>query len=176
MTIIITAVGADRPGMVAALSLILADQQCNLEDCAMTRLGGQFAMILMVHLPADKTLTQIEPLFGELEYSHGLKVHCDEAEVLMAENEPSAPRHMLTVYAEDRPGLLSTISQILAENKVNITDVQTRLAAAGALYVMLFEVEISVAINAEDLEKTLQQAAQSAGMTLMLRAMDEDVL
>jgi glycine cleavage system transcriptional repressor len=170
--VIITAVGADRPGMVAALSSILADQQCNLEDCAMTRLGGQFAMILMVQLPADKTLAQIEPLFGELQHSHGLKVHCDEADVSIAEKESSAPRHMLTVYAEDRPGLLSTISQILAENKVNITDVQTRLASAGALYVMLFEVEIPASIKTEDLEKALQ----STGMTLSLRAMEEDVL
>lgn len=162
--------------MVAALSSILADQKCNLEDCAMTRLGGQFAMILMVQLPADKTLAQIEPLFGELQHSHGLKVHCDEAEISIAENESSASRYMLTVYAQDRPGLLSMISQILAENKVNITDVQTRLASAGALYVMLFEVEIPESINTEDLEKTLQQAAQSAGMTLTLRAMEEDVL
>jgi glycine cleavage system transcriptional repressor len=173
MTIIITAVGADRPGMVAALSSILADQQCNLEDCAMTRLGGQFAMMLMVHLPADKTLTQIEPLFRELQHSHGLKVHCDEAEILISEKATSAqPRHMLTVYAEDRPGLLSTISQILAENNVNITDVQTRLASAGALYVMLFEVEIPESVKTQDLEEALQ----STGMTLSLRAMEEDVL
>lgn len=160
--------------MVAALSSILADRQCNLEDCAMTRLGGQFAMILMVQLPADKTLAQIEPLFGALQQSHGLKVHCDEAENHVVTK--SAPRHMLTVYAEDRPGLLSTISKILAENEVNITDVQTRLASAGALYVMLFEVEIPASVNAEDLEQKLQSAAESAGMTLTLRAMDEDVL
>ena len=158
--------------MVAALSSILAAQQCNLEDCAMTRLGGQFAMILMVQLPADKTLAQIEPLFGALQSSHGLKVHCDEAEISTAQNESSAPRHMLTVYAQDRPGLLSTISQILAENEVNITDVQTRLASAGALYVMLFEVEIPDSINAADLEIALQ----SADMTVTLRAMEEDVL
>ena len=169
-TIIITAVGADRPGMVAALSSILADQQCNLEDCAMTRLGGQFAMMLMVQLPADKTLAQIEPLFGELQHSHGLKVHCDEAENHVVAGD--APRHILTVYAQDRPGLLSTISQILAENKVNITDVQTRLASAGALYVMLFEVEIPESVKTEDLEEMLQ----STGMTLSLRAMEVDVL
>jgi len=162
--------------MVAALSSILADQRCNLEDCAMTRLGGQFAMILMVQLPADNTLVQIEPLFAELQHSHGLKVHCDEVDLAIAADNSNAPRHMLTVYAQDRPGLLSTISQILAENKVNITDVQTRLASAGALYVMLFEVEIPISINAEDLEKTLQHAAESAGMTLKLRAMEEDVL
>lgn len=174
MTIIITAVGADRPGMVAALSSILAAQQCNLEDCAMTRLGGQFAMMLMVQLPADKTLAQIEPLFEALQESHGLKVHCDEAENhVIAHN---APRHMLTVYAQDRPGLLSSISQILSQHQVNITDVQTRLASAGALYVMLFEVEIPESVNVEELEKALQQAAQTAGMTLTLRAMEEDVL
>lgn len=163
--------------MVAALSSILAAQQCNLEDCAMTRLGGQFAMILMVQLPGHLTRAQVEPLFRELQASHGLTVHCDDAESHAgAMDAPSAPRHMLTVYAQDRPGLLSTVSQVLAENKVNITDVQTRLASAGALYVMLFEVEIPSLLNIEDLERALQQAAQSSGMTLTLRPLEEDVL
>lgn len=163
--------------MVAALSSILAEQQCNLEDCAMTRLGGQFAMILMVQLPPQLTRQQMEPLFRELQTSHGLTVHCDDAEEnAVAQDTSPTPRHMLTVYAQDRPGLLSTVSQILAEKKVNITDVQTRLASAGALYVMLFEVEISSLLNAEALEHTLQQAAQSSGMTLTLRPLEEDVL
>lgn len=173
MIIIITAVGADRPGMVAAMSQILAAQRCNLEDCAMTRLGGQFAMILMVQLPGDLTLAQIEPQFEGLQSSHGLKVHCDEAENHVIYE--AKPRHVLTVYAKDRPGLLSKVSQVLAEHNVNITDVQSRLASAGALYVMLFEVEIPASVNADDLKNALL-STQTNDLTVSLRALEEDVL
>lgn len=173
-TIIVSAVGSDRPGMVAGLSAIIAEQNCNLEDCAMTRLGGQFSMILTVNLPPQTTLAQLEPLFKDLSASHGLNVHCDE--ISGSDAERSVPNHMLTVYAKDRPGLLANTSHILAENDVNITDVQTRLASNGGLYVMLFEIEIPETLDAADLEKKLRTAAQELDMTLTLRPLDGDVL
>ncbi|MFL6295779.1 MAG: glycine cleavage system protein R, partial [Actinomycetes bacterium] len=40
--------GRDRPGIVAAVSRVLADAGCNLEDTSMTILRGHFAMMLVV--------------------------------------------------------------------------------------------------------------------------------
>ena len=50
---IITAVGPDQPGMAHALAQRLFDAGCNLEDTTMTRLSGQFAMILVVSAPDE---------------------------------------------------------------------------------------------------------------------------
>ena len=46
--------GRDRPGIVAAVSRVLADAGCNLEDTSMTILRGHFAMMLVV--PTDEQL------------------------------------------------------------------------------------------------------------------------
>ena len=43
----VTAVGADRPGIVAAVTGAFAEHGCNLEDSSMTILRGQFAMMLV---------------------------------------------------------------------------------------------------------------------------------
>ncbi|MFL5879210.1 MAG: glycine cleavage system protein R [Actinomycetota bacterium] len=43
--------GRDRPGIVAAVSRVLADAGCNLEDTSMTILRGHFAMMLVVAGP-----------------------------------------------------------------------------------------------------------------------------
>jgi glycine cleavage system transcriptional repressor len=40
--------GRDRPGIVAALTRVLADAGCNLEDTSMTILRGHFAMMLVI--------------------------------------------------------------------------------------------------------------------------------
>src|SRR6266481_3460631 len=51
MHVAVTAVGADRPGIVAAVSRVLYDIGGNIEDSRMAILGGHFAMVLIVALP-----------------------------------------------------------------------------------------------------------------------------
>ena len=49
----IAAIGADRPGIVAAVSGVLVERSCNIEDTAMAILGGHFSMMLVVSGPSD---------------------------------------------------------------------------------------------------------------------------
>ena len=56
----VTAVGADRPGIVAGVTKVLFDQGCNLEDTSMTILRGHFAMMLVVDVPAGVAAADLE--------------------------------------------------------------------------------------------------------------------
>jgi len=47
----VSAIGADRPGIVAAVTGVLVDRGCNLEDASMSILRGHFAMMLVVAAP-----------------------------------------------------------------------------------------------------------------------------
>ena len=47
----VSAVGADRPGIVAAVTGVFLENGCNLEDTSMTILRGHFAMMLVVAAP-----------------------------------------------------------------------------------------------------------------------------
>jgi glycine cleavage system transcriptional repressor len=49
----VTAIGQDRPGIVAAVTKVLHERGGNLEDSAMTILGGQFAIVLLVATEDD---------------------------------------------------------------------------------------------------------------------------
>ncbi|MBI5345287.1 MAG: ACT domain-containing protein, partial [Deltaproteobacteria bacterium] len=49
----LTAVGRDRPGIVAAVTKALYDHACNIEDSTMTRLEDEFAIILIMSAPGD---------------------------------------------------------------------------------------------------------------------------
>ena len=53
--VVITAVGQDRPGIIAALAGAVYDLGGNLDDATMTRLHGAFAAMLSAKLPPGKT-------------------------------------------------------------------------------------------------------------------------
>jgi len=50
--VVITAVGRDRPGMIAALTRTVLDAGGTLDDATMTRLHGAFATMLAARLPS----------------------------------------------------------------------------------------------------------------------------
>ena len=49
--IAITVIGTDQPGIVAAVTRVLFDVGCNLEDISSTILRGHFSMTMIAHCP-----------------------------------------------------------------------------------------------------------------------------
>ena len=56
--LMLTFVGKDRPGIVAKVSQVLFDMQGNLGEASMTRLGGNFTIMLMACIPESKTVVK----------------------------------------------------------------------------------------------------------------------
>src|ERR1051326_3069727 len=52
--LVMTVIGRDRPGLVGALSGLVAQHGGNWVDRRMSRLGGYFAGILRVQVPAEQ--------------------------------------------------------------------------------------------------------------------------
>jgi glycine cleavage system transcriptional repressor len=173
--IIITAVGSDRPGMAHSLVSVLSNAGCNIEDTTMTRLSGEFAMILIV-TPQDVTFEELAQRLAPLEQSHGLFINCRDIQDEEPDSDETLSRHMLSVYGPEARGLVARITGVLADNGVNITDVQTRVASAGTVYVMLFELELPAHINADDLQRALETAAREIGVQVSLHPLEEDTL
>jgi glycine cleavage system transcriptional repressor len=169
----VTAIGRDRPGIVAAISRVLLDVEGNVEDSQMSILRGHFAVMLIVSVPdvgADDLDDRLQGVKSEL----GLEAIAVNE---VAESSPSGgPTHTLTVYGADHPGIVHAVSELLAERQVNITDLQTRLtgAAEKPVYVMLME--IAVAGDAAELRGALEKVAGEAGLDVSLREMQAEAL
>jgi glycine cleavage system transcriptional repressor len=178
--IILTAVGPDRPGMAHALAQVLADAECNLEDTTMTRLAGEFAMILIVTPPEAMSLEQLQAQLSPLEKSHNLFINSraipDETSLLASGGAEQLPRFMVSAYGAERSGLLAKLTGVFATHNVNITDVQSRVASHGTVYVMLFEVQLPPDLEAQTLQDELEKVAQQIGVTVNLRPLEEDTL
>jgi glycine cleavage system transcriptional repressor len=175
--ILITATGHDRPGMVAAIAQKLLEANCNIADATMTRLSGQFAMILAVTPPAGGSTAALERELKTLHASHGLQIHCNNFEC----NEEqtilqNGVRHVLSFYGPDNTGLVARVAGVLAARKINITDLQTRIAGGNDLYVMIFELEFAPDVDVEELREALSAAARELNLEFSLRAMEDDAL
>ncbi len=174
----LSAIGRDRPGIVAGISRVLADHGVNIEDSQMTILSGHFTMTLIVAPPAD---SDVEALRAALETA-GRELGLEA--VWLGEVEEGAPRtgeptHMLSVYGADHPGIVSAVSAALAEHEVNVTDLETRLVGEGGdqpLYVMLIEVALPPTLEPAALEDALGAVGREQGVDVTLRPLEQDVL
>lgn len=175
---LLTAAGRDRPGLVAGVSKILFDHGCNLEDSAMTRLQGEFAMLLIFSAPARTA--GVEKALRTL----GKKLKLATQVKLLSTVETRAPvaggnAVLVTVYGADRPGIVHRVTQQLAEAKVNITDLTThRTDAPGGPsgYILYVEGEIPNGLTAPTLESALQAGVADLGVTLRVKPLTTQTL
>lgn len=165
----ITVIGRDRPGIVADVAEVLARLGANLTDSTMTRLRGHFAMTLICVGPAAaEAEAALAPLAAD-----GQLLATVRAVVPDGEQTSSGAPYVLAVHGADRMGIVAAMTRVLAEAGGNVTDLSTRLA--GALYVVLAEVELSPDV-AEQVTARLAATAAELGVEVTLRPADPDLL
>lgn len=164
----LTAIGRDRPGIVARIARVLLDHGLNIEDSQMRILGGRFSMMLLLRgEPHEDRL--VKDLLGAgrelgLDYIY---VHpIGETEAVLPE-----PTHVLSVYGGDHPGIVAAVTEALASLGVNITDLETRLA--GDVYVMLLELVIPEGV---DVSARLAEVGREQGVDVTLREIEAEAL
>ena len=176
---IVTALGKDRPGIVAGVAEVLYRLGCNLEDSAMTRLESEFAIMLIFSGPPRLTPEALRGAFDPLGRRLRLAVHLKP----LSKGETRSPRargrtYLISVYGADRSGIVFQVSEALARERINITDVHThRSAGKGpSLYLMLLEVELPPRAAPAGLEQRLKRIATRLGVEVSLRPAEPAVL
>jgi glycine cleavage system transcriptional repressor len=171
----VTAVGIDRPGIVAAVTGVLLRHGGNLEDTAMTRLGGHFAMVLVVEVPGDEASEAIEAALSAETAALGLSVTVRPIADVADATGTGAP-WAVTVHGADRPGIVHRVTSVLADHGANIVDLATRRVTsdAGTGYIVLLEVLLPG--EHERLAAALDALAADLGVDIHLRPDEADVL
>lgn len=180
---IITALGKDRPGIVAGVAKVLYGLGCNLEDSAMTRLEGEFAIMLIFESPPRVTVTALRRAFEPLRRRLRLTVHLKPLTKPEASTPPRRGKaYLISVYGADRPGIVFRVAEGLANAGINITDVETHRseqpmsATRPPLYMMLLEVEVPQRLSVAVLQRKLERLARSLGVEVSLRPVGAEIL
>jgi glycine cleavage system transcriptional repressor len=172
-------VGADRPGIVAAVSGALVEQGCNLEDSAMTILQGQFAVLLVVSAPDSLGAAALEAALAPAARRFDLVVGVRPLhESPGAGAEPEGEPWTLSLHGADRTGLVHGVASALADAGGNVVDLSTHLIgdARTPVYVMTMRAMLPGGAAGEAAADTVRRAAADLGVHCTLRRDDADVL
>jgi len=133
----LTLVGEDRPGIVAKTTAALFEGGCNLGEASMMRLGGNFAVMLMVQDAgsARSLAALVEPVAESL----GLHLHVDPIEGWL--HRHLVPDVRVTVFGADRAGIVAQVAGALAEAGLNILDLESDVAGSETDPVYIMHIE-----------------------------------
>lgn len=163
----VTAVGADRPGIVAAVADVLHQRGGNVEDSAMTILGGHFAIVLIVR--TDDAPEDLRAALESATTELGLVISVSRAE---GARRPDEPTHLLSVYGADRPGIVAGVTRALADLGANITDLETQvIGQQEPVYAMVIEL---VAAEEAALDERLRDVCADLGVDYTLRTIEAE--
>ncbi len=144
-TLVMTVIGADRPGLVQMVASRVADHGGNWLESRMCRLGGQFAGILRVEVAQEKR----DELIGALRTLEvdGLRV------IIHAEgNAGIAGAGGSLVHVEivghDRPGILRSVSGVFASHGLNVEELASERVSAPMGGGTLFQARATVLVPA----------------------------
>jgi len=174
----LSAIGRDRPGIVAGVSGALLEHHANIEDSRMAILGGHFTMMLIVSVPGDADLDALRATL--LATQADLELGALTLEEVSAEqgSRPEAS-HLVTVYGADHPGIVHSVASALAGLGVNVVDVATHLVAEEGqqdIYALMMEVELPTGLDADALEERLHETAERERLDLSVRALEAEAL
>lgn len=178
MLLAITAVGEDRPGIVSAMTGTLFHLGCNLEETTMTRLHGQFAMLMVVRDPSaglGRVREAVEATATDLGLSLVLRELPPD---LPTSAEDPAESYILRLYGADRPGIVHRVTNALAQRSLNITDLNTRVIPGdgGPVYVMLLEIDAPPGAVGPELREELARLREELGVEIGLEALEPEAL
>ena len=163
-TLLLTAVGSDRTGLVESLAQRIAAVGGNWEESRLARLGGQFAGMVLVTIDDAKTDELIARL-RELE-STGLQV--TSRVVPAAPTAPAGTRVRLTVTGSDRAGIVRDVSRILAERAVNVEELESSVGSAPMSGEAMFVARARLLVPPSLELSVLRTALESLGNELMV--------
>lgn len=172
--IVVSVIGLDCPGVVYAVSSTLSALECNIEEVSQTILKSQFAAIFVATRPDDldnETILRILSGAVEDKNMHLTITIRDFEDGCVFKSEPSEP-FVVTVDGKDQLEIISSISRIFAEHRVNIENLKAIMPKGETRALLVFEIALPLSIDRTALRKTLQDRARSMGLRLSMQHRD----
>ena len=164
-SLIISAVGSDRPGIVSELSGAITSHGGNIEKSRMTRLGSDFTIIMLVTVDPKWEESLVVALQAIKELSITTK-GTEPNTVIAGEN------CQISLSGADNEGIVKVLSKYLEEKSINIIEMDTHISQAPISGSPLFNLNASISIPGEvegrDIQSDLSQIAQDLGVEIYL--------
>jgi glycine cleavage system transcriptional repressor len=170
----LSAIGGDRPGIVADLTGLIYDCDCNLEDTSMTILGSEFAVLLLLTSDRDDATERLSAACKRLEWEKRLTVFFrpldGEPAPYLADQE--ATPYTLQAVGVDKAGIVAKISRCLADHRVNIRQMQShsrpQTETGTPIYTMSIRMDVPGGLDETILRERLETVARDLHIEVAL--------
>jgi glycine cleavage system regulatory protein len=136
-SLVLTVVGDDRAGLVAALADVVSAHGGNWEHSQLAELAGTFAGIVVVSVPDDRVGALREALH-QLDGLLKVTVHAGAAEPAPDDR----PELTVSVLGNDHPGIVRDISAVLSRHSISIENLTSETREAPMAGGRLFEARV----------------------------------
>lgn len=174
----LSAIGRDRPGIVADLAELIYDCDCNLEDSSMTILGSEFAVLLLLTGAGDDIERRLSSACKRLEWEKRLTVFFRplEGEPLSYAISHHARTFELQAVGVDKAGIVARVARCLAGHQINVAQMSTSSrpepGTGTPIYSMKIRMEVPADVDEGALRRELDGIAQSLHIDLTLQGLE----
>ena len=163
----LTVVGRDKPGIVASISEALFAGGCNFGEASMSRLGGNFTIMLMVQFKG--TLKELEKIIAPVAQQLSLHCHVDDIEARLHSHR--VPDVRISVYGPDQTGIVAHITSVLAKAGLDIYDLESDVGGTDEKPIYIMHIE-GHAINGVDALRQALDTDKTEGIETHLEEID----
>jgi glycine cleavage system regulatory protein len=156
-SLVLTICAHDRPGVMKLISQTITDSKGNWLESRMARLGGQFAGIVRVECAEDKLLQLTESLQALSSEGISVQIH-DQGDL---SDYPYTRCLRLDIYGNDRPGIVSQLTQAVSSAGANIEELNTSIESAAMAGHSIFHASGTVCVPDSTDEQELINAVEA---------------
>jgi glycine cleavage system transcriptional repressor len=147
----LTLIGEDKPGIVAAVTRALFEFGLNLGETSMLRLGGNFTVMMMVS--GEHNEAELRDRLKPVIEAQGMCLHIDPIKAHL--HEHLVPNIQVTVTGADRAGIVAQVTSALAEAGFNILDLESDVAGTADKPVYIMQIAGVADVAVEVIERAL---------------------
>lgn len=166
--VVFTLTGPDRVGIVEEVTRAILDLGGNIENSRMARLGGEFAILMLASLPAEKT-GALTGAFAHLS-EQGYMVTTSQTQSAKEAARAGRLAYNIDVQGADHEGIIHQVAQGLSDKGINIESMETATVSApvsGApLFTMRALVSVPLTVVESDWIAKLTEAGDLAGVDI----------
>ena len=170
--VVISVLGPDRPGIIAAVSKMLVEKDGNIENVSQTILQSEFSGIFIVALPSQLPIEELEAFLKEGLAPLNHHVFVKPLEIggitfTMGKSEP----FVITTRGPDRKGLVAAMTEIIARYGVNVTNLQAVFKGGDDPNnnIMIYEVDIPADIDQMGFYSDLRSKAAELSLLISIQ-------
>ena len=170
--LLISVLGHDQPGIIAAISEAILLKQGNVENVSQTLLQSVFGALIIVTVPENISPENLKEELLEKTKALALFIHVDKYtdKTQTSQTELTQP-YIVTVLGADQKGLVFEVSKLLAKHRVNITNMQALFKGGDepSDNLMIFEVDVPKSTVMSELRTALEKTSKSLALEINIQ-------